>query len=203
MMPPGFRGESDTPGEREPPRLADEARWHTEHTEALSYASRPGEDAMELRAHLRRLLAWDEWANREAIASLRAAGTPPPRAVRFMAHVPAAERLWLGRLRQDPAPVVVWPELTLDQCAADAEEVARAWPRLLDGPPPADLERPVGYRNSRGEPWTSRVGDVLTHVVTHSAYHRGQVASELRAAGHEPAYTDFIHAVRQGFLRSP
>jgi uncharacterized damage-inducible protein DinB len=63
-----------------------------------------------------------------------------------------------------------------------------------------DDGRPVGYRNSKGEPWTSTVGDILTHVVTHSAYHRGQVASELRAAGFIPAYTDFIHAVRQGFL---
>ncbi len=72
----------------------------------------------------------------------------------------------------------------------------------FDGPPPAELERVVGYRNSRGEPWTSTVGDVVTHVVIHSAYHRGQVASELRGAGFEPAYTDFIHAVRQGFLSS-
>jgi uncharacterized damage-inducible protein DinB len=167
----------------------------------LRYASVP-EDAVDLRAHHRRLLAWDAWANREAIASLRAAATPPPRALRFMCHVPAAERLWLGRLRQDPAPVVVWPELTLDQCAAEAESVAGDWPRLLDGPPPADLERKVAYRNSLGESWTSTVGDILTHVVAHSAYHRGQVASELRAAGFTPAYTDFIHAVRQGRLPS-
>jgi len=157
---------------------------------------------MELRAHLRRLLEWDGWANRETIASLRAAAAPPARALRFMAHVPATERLWLGRLRQDPAPVVVWPESTLDECAAEVEGMARAWPLFFDGPPPADLERTVGYRNSKGEPWTSAVGDVVTHVVIHSAYHRGQVASELRAAGFEPAYTDFIHAVRQGFLSS-
>ena len=50
----------------------------------------------------------------------------------------------------------------------------------------------------RMTPW-----DVLTHVVTDSAYHRGQVASELRAGGFEPAYTDFIHAVRQGLLPAP
>jgi len=157
---------------------------------------------MELRAHLRRLLEWDGWANRETIASLRAAAAPPARALRFMAHVPATERLWLGRLRQDPAPVVVWPESTLDECAAEVEAMARAWPLFFAGPPPADLERTVGYRNSKGEPWTSAVGDVVTHVVIHSAYHRGQVASELRAAGFEPAYTDFIHAVRQGFVSS-
>jgi uncharacterized damage-inducible protein DinB len=46
----------------------------------------------------------------------------------------------------------------------------------------------------------SAVQDVLTHVVLHSAYHRGQIASLMRAGGAVPAYTDFIHAVRQGFV---
>jgi uncharacterized damage-inducible protein DinB len=157
---------------------------------------------MELRAHLRRQLSWDGWANREAIASLRSAKTPPARALHFMSHIAATERLWLGRLRQDPAPVVVWPALTLDQCAAEVEAMTRAWAGFLDEPEGADLDRGVAYRNSQGEAWTSTVGDILTHVVSHSAYHRGQVASELRAAGFAPAYTDFIHAVRQGFLPS-
>ena len=56
--------------------------------------------------------------------------------------------------------------------------------------------------NSKGEPWTSRVEDILLHVVMHSAYHRGQIASDVRASGHTPAYTDFIHCVRQGFIES-
>jgi uncharacterized damage-inducible protein DinB len=40
------------------------------------------------------------------------------------------------------------------------------------------------------------VDDIATHVVFHSHYHRGQIASLVRAAGHTPAYTDFIHAIR-------
>ena len=80
--------------------------------------------------------------------------------------------------------------------------MARAWAGFLDEPEGADLDGGVAYRNSQGEAWTSTVGDILTHVVSHSAYHRGQVASELRAAGFAPAYTDFIHAVRQGFIAS-
>jgi uncharacterized damage-inducible protein DinB len=44
------------------------------------------------------------------------------------------------------------------------------------------------------------VQDVLTHVVLHSAYHRGQIASQMRAGGEQPAYTDFIHAARQGLI---
>ena len=42
--------------------------------------------------------------------------------------------------------------------------------------------------------------DVLLHVIMHSAYHRGQVATDMRAAAFTPAYTDFIHAISQGFL---
>jgi uncharacterized damage-inducible protein DinB len=34
----------------------------------------------------------------------------------------------------------------------------------------------------------------------HSSYHRGQIAADMRAAGVTPAFTDFIHAVRQGFV---
>lgn len=45
------------------------------------------------------------------------------------------------------------------------------------------------------------MADILTHVLMHSAYHRGQIASHMRANGKTPAYTDFIHAVRQGFVK--
>jgi len=65
---------------------------------------------------------------------------------------------------------------------------------------PGSLDDKVEYRNSKGEPWSSRVEDILTHVLLHSAYHRGQIALQMRASGMEPAYTDFIHAVRQGLV---
>ena len=64
----------------------------------------------------------------------------------------------------------------------------------------ASLDDQVEYRNSKGELWRSRVEDILTHVLFHSTYHRGQIALLMRASGMEPAYTDFIHAVRQRFV---
>jgi uncharacterized damage-inducible protein DinB len=39
------------------------------------------------------------------------------------------------------------------------------------------------------------------HVLLHSAHHRGQIAFELRASGQEPAYTDFIHAALEFFIK--
>ncbi|MFN0009343.1 MAG: DinB family protein [Planctomycetota bacterium] len=152
---------------------------------------------------LRRLFDHDAWANREAIASLIGSGEGAPplaQAVKVLAHVLGAERLWLDRLLRAKPSVPVWPEARLETLRADFDDMARRWEDLLDDLEPSDLDREIEYVNSKGEPWKSTVGDVLDHVVLHSSYHRGQIASHLRAAGREPAYTDFIHAVRQGFV---
>ena len=150
------------------------------------------------RAHHARQLRWDAWANRETLASLRGGESSP--ALRWMGHIAGAELLWLGRLTGEPSEVAVWPELAPDAVAALLARLDDAWPRYLDALSEDELGEPVGYRNSRGEFWNSTVGDILTHVVSHSAYHRGQIASAIRAAGGEPAYTDFIHAVRTGLV---
>ena len=155
---------------------------------------------MSLLDHHTRMFAYDRWANAEVIAALRNSDPPPPRSLRFMAHLLAAERLWLGRLQRDPTPVAVWPDLTLAQCEARQDEMARLWPEYLGALRESSLGERVEYVNSKGEPWRSAVGDILTHVVTHSAYHRGQIATDMRAAGATPPYTDFIHAVRKGLV---
>jgi uncharacterized damage-inducible protein DinB len=155
---------------------------------------------MEIVRHLLRLFAYDEWANAESLASLKAAGAPPARALRFMGHIIGAEWLWLGRINEDRASMPVWPDLTLEECEAQLPDLARHWRDFLDALTPAELSRRVEYINTKGERWANTTEDILTHVVIHSAYHRGQIATELRAAGSTPAYTDFIHCVRQGLI---
>lgn len=155
---------------------------------------------MEVLRRIQRLFVYDDWANRETLRVLGAAGSPPPRSVKLLAHVVGAERLWHGRLHREERPALVWPDLTLAECVTGLDELSRLWRRYLDELSPDRLAEPVSYLNSKGEPWTSSVDDILTHVVFHSSYHRGQIASDMRAAGHTPPYTDYIHAVRQGFV---
>jgi uncharacterized damage-inducible protein DinB len=145
---------------------------------------------------LARLLRYDIWANRETLDSLPQRNTPV-RSLRWMNHIVAAELLWLSRMARKPAPLPVWPDLSLEDCA---ERLDRLSDELLASPNYEPLSQPVTYTNSKGEPWTSTVEDILVHLVIHSAYHRGQIASDLRTAGHEPAYTDYIHAVRQRLI---
>ena len=155
---------------------------------------------MGLLDHLRRQFGYDDWANREVLAGLRACGIRTGRPVQLMAHIFSAERLWLERLKHEPQSLPVWPEFSLEQCQAQAAELDRLWRPYLNQASPSLLSKEIAYQNSKGEAWTSTVEDILTHVVMHSAYHRGQIASDLRAQGHTPAYTDFIHATRQGLV---
>lgn len=156
---------------------------------------------MDLMEHFSRLFAHDAWANREALTSVRAAKTPLPQALKLMAHVFAAERLWLERLEQNPQTLPVWPEFTADECELQAAELPALWKKYLTASNEAGLAATVTYQNSKGESWSSRKDDILTHVLTHSVYHRGQMAAVVRAAGFTPAYTDFIHSIRQGFVK--
>ena len=149
---------------------------------------------------LTRLLRWDAWANRETLSSLRAASRPPDRALHLMAHVVGASWLWLSRLEDEPSPLAVWPALPLASLGEELEGLDAAWDRYLARVTRESLARHVAYTNSKGERWTSREEDVLLHVAFHGEHHRGQIASALRAAGAEPAYTDYIHAVRRGFV---
>ena len=152
---------------------------------------------MTMLDHLRRLFRYDEWANQEVMASFNAAGSAPPRSLKLMAHVLGAEYLWFSRMEGTKSPLAVWPDLSLADCEQYASRLARIWSDYLDTLTAEQLSRPVTYTNSKGERWTNSVEDILMHVAMHSAYHRGQIAADMRAAGYAPAYTDFIHGVRQ------
>lgn len=156
---------------------------------------------MDLLDHLRRQFAYDAWANREVLAAITGEpGSPSAPALKLLAHILSAERLWLERIRQQPQSLPVWPEFNLDQGKAQIDELAQLWREYLTQLSTAALTQKIIYKNSKGESWSSTVQDVLTHVLLHSAYHRGQIASLMRAGGYAPAYTDFIHAVRQGLV---
>jgi uncharacterized damage-inducible protein DinB len=155
---------------------------------------------VNLADYLRKEFVYDGWANQETLAAIRAARGENARSLQLMAHILAAERVWLERLRQVPQSVPVWPEADLERCQAEAEKLDHEWHEYLELATAGDISQTISYKNTKGEPWTSAIIDVLTHVVVHSAYHRGQIASHMRSIGQTPASTDFIHGVRQGFV---
>ena len=155
---------------------------------------------MGLIEHYRKMLAYDAWANAEIVSALERAPDPVQRSVRWLAHIVSAEILWLERLRQKPQTLPVWPEFSLVQCKAESEKLPPIWKNYLASLSEAGLEDTIAYKNSQGESFVSKKGDVVQHVTNHSAHHRGQIVADLRASGYNPPYIDFIHAVRKNLL---
>jgi len=155
---------------------------------------------MSMISYFQRLFACDDWANHEVLASLQGLKVPPARSLKFLAHIVSAERLWLERLLVQKQTYPVWPDFSLEQCGLEVAELSGLWKNYLGSLKEAGLSRELTYKNSKGENWTSQKQDILMHVIMHSAYHRGQIAADMRSAGFPPPYTDFIHGVRQGFV---
>ena len=147
--------------------------------------------------HFQKLAAHDAWANREFISALEQMPAPPPRALELVAHIIAAEWVWLTRMEHQSQPMKVWPALSLPECRAEMGKLEERWVKFFRS---ADLDGTFAYTNTKGEHFESRVRDALTHVFLHGNYHRGQIVLLMRQAGVSPPYTDFIEAVRKGHI---
>ena len=150
-------------------------------------------------AHIRRLFVYDDWANGEVLGAIRSAGCVG-RPLQLMSHILSAERLWFERMKGLGQTFPVWPDFSWQQCEEQRSRLVLTWKEFLSPANEAELAVPVRYKSTEGESFTSNKEDILLHVATHSVYHRGQIAADMRASGFTPAYTDFIHAVRKGFV---
>jgi uncharacterized damage-inducible protein DinB len=145
-------------------------------------------------------MGYDAWANREVLRHLMRDSLPPPRCVRWLAHVVGAQYEWLARLEGGANGTGVWPSFTPDEIETALADLTACWSEWLERLTPERLDTSIEYVNTAGKRWTSRVDDVLTHVLLHGAYHRGQIAACLREEGLTPPATDYIHATRGGLL---
>lgn len=146
----------------------------------------------------RRMFEYDLWANRQAAAALEKGGASSEKARKVMSHVVGAQRLWLDRFSTPiPANPQPFPDLPVEECRKAIEDLRLRWIRLLDGIGAGKLDDRLHYRNTKGVEFSTAIRDVLTHLLLHGAYHRGQVALLLRQADGIPSPTDFIVYVRE------
>jgi uncharacterized damage-inducible protein DinB len=147
--------------------------------------------------HVRRLQRWDQWANRLTLDSMRDV-EDEGYSLRMFDHILKAQQAWLMRLRgQDSSKVSIWAEGDFDDCVKRVDSLAAELTQYLDGLSDNDMDGTISYSNQGSESLESRRFDILVHLLTHSHYHRGQIAASVRRAGGQPAKTDFIFGVRQ------
>jgi len=138
-------------------------------------------------SHLQDLPEYLIWANGRVLQMLRETAVDDDH--RIFAHILAAERVWASTLMDEPRPCPVWPGWTLDECVPLIPDNGARYRQILDA---RSLDEPVAYRFSTGEAFESSVGRILLHVLAHGAYHRGQIAQDVRRAGGQIIDTDYI-----------
>ncbi len=111
-----------------------------------------------------------------------------------LTHILAAERGYLMRWK-GISPRASFDPMNfpnLNSLRMKWAEVEREQMDFVNGVTDESLESVVAYVNTKGEEWRYPLWQMMQHVVNHSSYHRGQVATLLRQLGAEPAPTDFL-----------
>ncbi len=149
---------------------------------------------------LKSLFDYDYWANRAALESLNTVPggcRPGEGALRIFGHIVGAQQLWLARFNNpNPPNAQPWPAATIDDCRSAVDALHERWTVLLDSLMPEKLADDLTYRNTKGVEFKTWIEGILMHLIVHSAYHRGQVAASVRAAGGQPAATDYVVYLR-------
>lgn len=140
---------------------------------------------------LQRYLDYNLWANRRLVENIRAVPADLVETVPLapfgsihdaLRHIVGAQNIWLERLRgESPSDFM---GLTAGRSTDDLCEMlvltSQAWVQHV-ADHPAQLMGTVSYATTKGDQFVQQVDDVITHVVNHSTYHRGQVMSALRS----------------------
>jgi len=133
--------------------------------------------------------------------------------VRLLDHIQVVDEIFRHNLEARPhgyqAPRSA--ELpSFDAVAHQARATADWYADYADALKPEKLDEAIAFSFSNGEPARMTRGEILLHVATHAAGHRGQVALLLQKNGIQPfpdRITDFLkaedtHPQRQAPLRS-
>jgi uncharacterized damage-inducible protein DinB len=159
----------------------------------------------DMSARYRRWFEYEIDAHQKVLASLATVpadqrdSTANRKAVELLAHIVAGRQIWLHRLDATvDRPAALFPQdTTLDKVKADLSAIESRWNEYLGRLTDAELARVFEYRSFDGGRFRNRVEDVLTQMFGHSLYHRGQIATLVRATGGTPAITDFIFWARE------
>jgi uncharacterized damage-inducible protein DinB len=156
---------------------------------------------------LRTHLAYTTWASQrlvDAAARLspeeltRDFQTADGSVLRTLAHVFAADRVWLARLTQAPISEFI------SEADYSLAVLQNDWPALLDrwrqwaaGLTDESAQAIVAYKDMKGNPYSRPLWQLVLHVVNHGTHHRGQVSGFLRVLGHTPPPLDLVFYYRE------
>jgi uncharacterized damage-inducible protein DinB len=121
-------------------------------------------------------------------------GTGDKSVLGTLVHVFGADRLWLARLKGEPANRFLGDDdYHLAVLQNDWPALYDEWKKWAAGLTDEAAMVEISYRDMRGNPWRRPLGPLVLHVVNHGTHHRGQVSGFLRAMGYTPPKVDLVY----------
>lgn len=151
---------------------------------------------MKTVEHLRELFNYNDWANRRIIVALKE--NTSEKSQHILTHLLITEGEYFERLYgKDSTAFNFWQELSLEECGNLARDIAERYEKLIRRFDEEGLDLETSYKTSEGITKENTFREMLTHVLFHSAIHRGNIILKLREEGFTPPPTDYIIYLRE------
>ncbi|MBI1746776.1 MAG: DinB family protein [Acidobacteria bacterium] len=159
-------------------------------------------------AEVKRHFAYNSWANELVFEVLKRLSVEPylqdlkgshGGIHGTITHMIGVQVVWLSRWRGTPDAALLKAE-----DVRSLSEVQEVWKKVdaettlfLNTLSDAKLQETITVRTGDGRVFTNSYAEMMRHLINHSSYHRGQIATMLRQLGYKPAGTDLITFYRQ------
>ena len=111
------------------------------------------------------------------------------KATKLYNHILNVHQVWNSRIEPNQNPFGSWEVHPLHEYPSIDQANFKNSLLILDK---YELTTSIHYLNTKGQPFSNSVKDILFHIINHSTYHRAQIATEFRQNGLEPLMTDYI-----------
>ena len=154
------------------------------------------------------LYLYNRWANRRLLDAAqelspaeldRNLGGSFPSVRQTLLHMNWVDRLFLRRWSGLSTEDLTSPPMfdSVEELRSSWEKIGEEQLKFMERLKDNDLDKTLSYIDSRGRSISLPLQQVLLHLVNHSTYHRGQLASQLRRLGKIPPPTDYILFCRE------
>ncbi|MDB5141298.1 MAG: hypothetical protein JWQ66_11 [Mucilaginibacter sp.] len=150
-----------------------------------------------MKAYFIQLSNYDRYANLRILETIIKAGNPE-KPVQLMAHLLAAQQIWLKRFKGEPTiGIELWPDWKADTFEQLINNNHRSLINFLDYLDHNDFDNIINYKSLKGDSYENKLSEILAHMINHGTHHRAQAGQLLKLAGADLPGTDYIFYLRE------
>jgi uncharacterized damage-inducible protein DinB len=143
-----------------------------------------------MKSRFQNLFKYDAWANQLIWESIAQKPILNPKIETLFSHLLSAQKVWLNRCTNQAVMVNIWETTT--NTKELMEQNNQQWQDFLDKLNDTDFDQIITYQNFSGIQFETKLSDILTHLINHGTYHRGQIVQLIKPEREILPQTDYI-----------